>query len=112
MEDLVKHEEKQLNRYMINVRETVMQAVYVGVKIKEADEGESRVDKWTGKVVHGQFVSQIEEVIGESWMWMNRGKLERETESLLAAAQDQAIRTDYRMEHHRCVKCARRRMRQ
>ena len=97
VEDLVRHEEKQLNRYMMNSGETVMQAVYERVKIKEVDEGESRVDKWTGKVMHGQFVRQTEEVRGEeSWMWMTRGTLKRETESLLAAAQDQAIRTNYR----------------
>ena len=69
VEDLVKHEEKQLNRYMMNSRETVMQAVYERVKIKEADESESRVDKWTGKVMHGQFIRQTEEVRSqESWM--------------------------------------------
>ena len=63
----------------------------------EADEGESRVDKWTGKVIHGQFIRQTKEVRGEeSWMWMTRGTLKKETESLLAAAQDQAIRTNYR----------------
>ena len=28
VEDLVRHEEKQLNRYMMNSRETAMQAVY------------------------------------------------------------------------------------
>ena len=33
VEDLVRHEEKQLNRYMMNYRETVMQAVYERVKI-------------------------------------------------------------------------------
>ena len=41
MEDLVRHEEKQLNRYMSNSKVTVMQAVYERVKIKEADESES-----------------------------------------------------------------------
>ena len=41
-----------------------MQAVYERVKIKVADKGESRVDKWTGKVMHGQFVRQTEEVRG------------------------------------------------
>ena len=50
VEDLVRHEEKQLNQYMMNSRETVMQAVYERVKIKEVDEGESRVDNCTGKV--------------------------------------------------------------
>ena len=41
VEDLVRHEEKQLNRYMMNSRETVMQAVYERAKIKKMDEGEA-----------------------------------------------------------------------
>ena len=45
VEDLVRHEEKQLNRYMMNSRETVMQVVYERVKIKEVDEGENHVVK-------------------------------------------------------------------
>ena len=52
----VRHEQKQLNRYMMNSRESVMQAVYERVKIKEADEGESRVDKWTGKVSNARSI--------------------------------------------------------
>ena len=47
--------------------------------------------------MHGQFIRQTDEVRGdESWRWMTRGSLKRETESLLTAAQDQAIRTNYR----------------
>ena len=42
-------------------------------------------------------IHQTEEVRGEeSWMWMTRGTLKKETESLLAAAQDQATRINYR----------------
>ena len=97
VEDLVRHEEKQLNRDVTNSRETVMQAVYMyeRVKMKKADESESRVDKWTRKAMHGQVVRQIEAVRGErSWMWMTRGTMKRETGSLLTAAQDQAIKTN------------------
>ena len=32
---------------------SMIMRVYERVKIKEADEGE---DKWTGKIMHGQFV--------------------------------------------------------
>lgn len=97
VEDLVRQEERQLNRYMENSEESIMKAVFEKVKIKEGEETESRLEKWTGKVMHGQFIRQTKEVrANESWMWMTRGSLKRETESLLAAAQDQAIRTNYR----------------
>jgi hypothetical protein len=97
VEDLVRHEERQLNHYMKNSKESVMKAVYEKVKIKERKEPESRIEKWKEKPMHGQFIRQGEEVRAEeSWLWMKRGSLKRETESLLAAAQDQAIRTNYR----------------
>ena len=53
VEDLVRHEEQHFNQHVINSRETVMQAVDERVKIKEVDKGESHVDKWTRKVMHG-----------------------------------------------------------
>ena len=31
----------------------------------------------------------------ETWTWLKEGKLKRETESLIVAAQDQATRTNY-----------------
>ena len=31
----------------------------------------------------------------ETWTWLKEGKLKRETEVLIVAAQDQAIRTNY-----------------
>ena len=47
--------------------------------------------------MHVQHVTQIEEFAGpESWQRMKRGNLKREAESLLAAAQDQILRTNYR----------------
>ena len=32
----------------------------------------------------------------ETWKWLQRGSLKRETESLIVVAQDQALRTNYR----------------
>ena len=47
------------------------------------------------KRLHGQFLRDIEEVVDEkTWNWMRNGHLKRETELLIIAAQDQAIRTN------------------
>ena len=45
------------------------------------------------KKLHGQFFNKIEDVAGEEkWLWLRDGSIKRETESLIMAAQEQAIR--------------------
>ena len=47
------------------------------------------------KKLHGQFFNHIEEVAGEEkWLWLRDRSIKRETESLIMAAQEQAIRTN------------------
>ena len=48
--------------------------------------------------MNGQYERQTTEInkAAESWQWLKRGTLKRETEALLVAAQDQALRTNYR----------------
>ena len=46
-------------------------------------------------MLHGQFVRQTKEVGNQDrWQWFRNGTLKRETESLIFAAQEQAIRTN------------------
>ena len=56
-------------------------------KQKKGDETEGRLKKWTGKIMHGQFVRKA----NKSWMWLTRGFSGRVTESMLAAAQDRDL---------------------
>ena len=45
--------------------------------------------------MHGQFVRQTEEIWGnKSWLWLKKGSVKRETESLIMAAQEQALATN------------------
>ena len=47
------------------------------------------------KTLHGQFFRQTQNLASnESWLWLRHGSLKRETESLILAAQEQAIRTN------------------
>ena len=74
LENLVRLEERQLSHYIENSEESVMIAVVE--KIEERTVTESWLEKWAGKVMHGQFVRQTEEVRGnKSWMWMTKGSL-------------------------------------
>ena len=54
-----------------------------------------RQNNWKGKMLHGQFIRQTENLADEQqWMWLKDGTLKRETETLIMAAQEQAIRTN------------------
>ena len=47
--------------------------------------------------MNSQHLRQTEENSEkETWQWMRRGSLKRETESLIIASQDQAYRTNHR----------------
>ena len=57
---------------------------------------EKRLKDWEEKALHGQHLRQTKEVRSEqSWVWLQNGDLKRETESLIVAAQNQSIRTNF-----------------
>ena len=51
--------------------------------------------KWEGKQLYGCFKRLINISHQKTWTWLRKGNLKRETESLLIAAQDNAIRTNH-----------------
>ena len=61
-----------------------------------------RIEDWSGKQLHGPFKRETEDQSGVSWNWIRTGELKKETEGLIFAAQDQALRTNAikaRIEH-------------
>ena len=60
--------------------------------------GEVLKNKWKNKVMHGQYIRNINrQLISEedTFLWLSKGDLKAETESEIVAAQDQAIQTKY-----------------
>ena len=61
----------------------------------------TRKQKWEGKQLYGRFKRLInKQKINnishqKTWTWLRKGNLKRETEFLLIAAQDNAIRTNH-----------------
>ena len=54
------------------------------------------IQEWKEKPLYGQFERQGKNQRSEEmWIWLKEGKLKRETEALIVAAQDQAIRANY-----------------
>ena len=56
----------------------------------------TRKQKWEGKQLYLRFKRLINNVSHDkTWIWLRKGNFKRETESLLIAAQDNAIRTNH-----------------
>ena len=52
--------------------------------------------KWEEKQLYGRFIRLINNISHKkTWVWLRKGKFQRETESLLIAAQNNAIRTNH-----------------
>ena len=56
----------------------------------------TRKQKWEEKQLHGRFKRLINNISHDkTWTWLRKGNFKRETESLLMAAQNSAIRTNH-----------------
>ena len=57
----------------------------------------TREERYYSKPLHSAFLRETQEVRDEanSWLWVQKGYLKKETEELIMAAQDQAIRTNW-----------------
>ena len=54
----------------------------------------TRKQKWEGKQLYERFKRLINNISGDkTWTWLRKGNFQRETKSLLIAAQDSAIKT-------------------
>ena len=108
VEDTVKLAILGLERYALTSEEGLLIAVrrvevdyeqHLGMieSVKEFKERRrnERSSVLKQKRLHGQLFNQTEEVAGEEkWPWLRDGSIKRETESLIMAAQEQAIRTN------------------
>jgi hypothetical protein len=69
-----------------------------GIQQTKARLGEVLKNKWKNKVMHGQYIRNIDrQLISEedTFLGLSKGDLKAETESEIVAAQDQAIQTKY-----------------
>ena len=56
----------------------------------------TRKQKWEGKHLYGWFKRLINNISHDkTWAWLRKGNFKREAKSLLIAAQDSAMRTNY-----------------
>jgi hypothetical protein len=52
-----------------------------------------RMHDWKNKPLHGQYPTRTNDLDIHSWKWLEQGRLKKESEGLIIAAQDQAMMT-------------------
>ena len=102
IEECVNVEVNNLNKYIQDSQERMLKAVDKEKRKKEKDPGkdtilysEEHVQRYCEKPLHRQSVTGAEQIRHQkTWEWIKRGKLKKESEGFLMAAQDQALRTN------------------
>ena len=99
VEDCVSAETNSLFNYVENAEELLLKSVQdegllqEGVTRKETLVKRER--NFLSKALHPQFFQRTQELRDESsWNWLRNGTLKKETEGMIIAAQDQALRTN------------------
>ena len=103
--DCVEQEVINLKKYINESSEKLLEEVKHAGILGDQEENvaerkqrnkEKRKEQWKEKVLHGKFLRDTEEVRdAETWGWMRKGYLKKETEGMIIAAQDQALRTNW-----------------
>ena len=111
VEYAVRGEENSLGYYVLHSEERLLRGVCEAGTIKtdgtvntkdfKKQKAEERKENFLEKKMHGKFSREMPEKVDKekSWYWLSRGDVKVETEALLCAAQEQAIRTNY-IKHH------------
>lgn len=101
VEDCVTAEINSMVRYLVNSDEIALKAVQNENTLRVRNNGagkeelrEERRRRYLSKCLHGQYEKNTEKKDEKSWEWLKKGELKKETEGLLMAAQDQALRTN------------------
>ena len=100
--DCVEEELLNIGKYVIDSSEKLLKVAEEELKfvkrlptvlVKERKKDRQR--EWKEKTLHGQFLRETEENENRSrWQWLKAGELKGGKESLICAAQEQALRTN------------------
>jgi len=100
--DVVKMEKFSLSRYVSKSNEMIMKKVrdnlFHNTNCEVVDRStviSKHVELWRNKALHGQWPKLMEELDADSFCWLRNAYLNPVTESLLVAAQDQALNTNW-----------------
>ena len=95
IERTISSEEESLRDYVEQMKDKdPLIAEYRKIQ-KPPQETNEETGNWKSKPLHGRFHSQIAEVadLEKSYQWLEKGDLKANTEALIMAAQEQALKT-------------------
>ena len=105
IEDCITIEENSLGYYINTKQDQLLKEVCKKNIIKERQSPkekkrmiiENRKERFREKPLHSAYFKETKDVKDEkeSWEWLTNGYLKKETEGMLMAAQDQALRTNW-----------------
>ena len=65
-------------------------------KVYRKKTSKLQMEEWQSKPMHGQFLKLTKGLSSnDTWQWFQRVELKKETEGMIMAAHDQALRTRY-----------------
>ena len=104
LEECINAEKRFLGQYLKMNKDEWLRSAWEEGLIKEDEDLEvyrekmskSRMEEWKSKPMHCQFLRQTKDLSSnDTWQWLQRGELKKETEGMIMAAQNQALRRRY-----------------
>ena len=101
VEDSVNSEMNRLSRYVEGCNSSLFEAVYkeevlrcYAKSCEAAPLQRERKERFQEKQLHGQFWRNTLIRDKKTWEWLKKGRLKKEMEDMISAAQDQVLRTN------------------
>ena len=96
VEDSANSEINRLSRYVDGCNGSLLEAVYKEeAKSCEAESlQQERKERFQGKQLQGQFWRNTLIRDKKTWEWLKKGRLKKEMDGMIIAAQDQVLRTN------------------
>ena len=100
VQDCISIEVESLRKYVQQSNERLLKVVNSEEMLEKGktknDVRKERLEKYKSKTLHGKFITNTQEGRDDcTWAWLRKGDLKKETEGMIMAAQDQALRTRY-----------------